>query len=203
MQACRKLTFIVAHEYTHHVYRHVSENDRLNPFLHISSCSGGSLEKQIDEVVADGYSIYHVLENSIVTTTGSGPNPFFSLNSDKSSLTPEQTIATVALVVAAYMFTLRECNLSLLTAYTLSHPPPPVRLELTMTESFLWARKFPALGEFLQRNFRALASAAARAMVGADKASHMWTDQRAFLESPAGQTYTQALINGVNKFKAS
>ena len=195
--------FIVAHEYTHHVYGHVSENDGLNPFLHISSCSGGSLAAQIDEVVADGYSIYHVLENSIVTTAGNGPNPFYSLNADKSSLTPEQTIAAVALAVAAYMFTLRECHLSLLTAYTLSHPPPPVRLELTMTESVLWARKFPTLGELLQRKFRALASVAARVIVGADKASRMWTEQRAFLASQAGQAYTQALINGVNKFKAS
>jgi hypothetical protein len=132
-----------------------------------------------------------------------GPNPFFSLNSDKSSLTHEQAIGMVALVVAAYMFTLRECEVSLLTAYTLSQPPPPVRLELVMTESFLWARKFPTLGEFLQRNFRAFASIAARVIVGEDRTSQIWKRQRPFLESAAGQAYTRALIDGVNKFKAS
>jgi len=195
--------FIVAHEYTHHVYGHVSEDDWLTPFLHISSCSGGSLAQQIDEIVADGYSIYHVLENNIVTTTANGPNPFFSLNSDGSSVNREQMVAIIAVVVAAYMFTLRECDLSILTVYTLSHPPPPVRLELVMTESFLWARKFPTLGAFLQHSFRALASVAARVIVGVDKAMQVWTQQRPFLQSPAGQAYTQALIDGVNKFKAS
>jgi hypothetical protein len=195
--------FVVAHEYTHHVYGHVSEDDWLSPFLHISACSGGSLAQQTDEVIADGYAIYHVLENNVVTTTANGPNPFFALNSDGSTVSDQQMVAMVAVVVAAYMFTLHECPLSLLTAYTLSHPPPPVRLELVMTEAFLWAREFPALGKFLQKNFLSLASVAAPVIVGQNKAKEMWGQQKPFLQSAVGKAYTQALIDSANKFKAS
>jgi hypothetical protein len=195
--------FIVAHEFTHHAYGHVSEDDWFTPFLHISSCSGGSLEQQTEELVADGYSMYHVLENFLVTIISNGPSPLLLLNSDNSALTQEQTLAMIVVAVAAYLFTLRECELSILTAYTLSHPPPLVRLEMVMTEAFLWARKFPTLAAFLQRNFNSLTSVSARAILGREKSAEVWDRQRPFLQSTAGESYTQALINGVNKFKAS
>lgn len=61
------MSFVMAHEYTHHVHGHVclpsAETGPPNEILD-TGCNG-DLEGQIKEIAADGYSVYHVLANII------------------------------------------------------------------------------------------------------------------------------------------
>jgi hypothetical protein len=49
--------FVITHEWAHHVHGHVADGGSLFP-SEILGNGGGSLESQVKEVVADGYSVY-------------------------------------------------------------------------------------------------------------------------------------------------
>jgi hypothetical protein len=195
--------FVVAHEYTHHVFGHTSESDALNVFLGMASPSiiTGSQWVQVDELVADGYAIYHVLANYVGKLNVNSPNQFFALNADKSCLTDEQMFATIVVTVAGLWLTWPEQKPDLVKIYGLDHPLVPARLKALMHESIGWCRQNRhELEEFMVGNFQALLSGAAQAVLG-EKSNQVWAEQTAFLKSPDGTRYVSALMNGVDRFR--
>jgi len=198
------IAFIVAHEHTHHIYGHVSEEDSKRLFLGITPLVyGAKFQQQVSELVADGHAIYTVLMNYIVTTNMNGSNSFYGLNADNSSLTDEQMLATVVVVVAAFLLMLPERELDEHVVYTLSHPPPPARLNSLMHEAVGWSsHNRPQLEAFLQVKFKALLGATAIAVLR-EKANQVWNGQTAFLKSPAGVAYVAELAKGVADFRKS
>jgi hypothetical protein len=188
------IAFIVAHEHTHHIYGHVSEEDSKRLFLGITPLVyGAKCQQQVSELVADGHAIYTVLMNYIVTTNMNGANSFYGLNANNSSLTDEQMLATVVVVIAAFLLRLPERDLDEHVVYTLSHPPPPARLNSLMHEAVGWSsHNRPQIEVFLQVNFQVLLEATAIAVLG-EKADQVWNQQTAFLKSPAGAIMCQSL----------
>ena len=58
------IAFVVGHEWAHHVHGHVIDDSSLLP-NEILGIGAGSLQDQIKEVVADGYSAHYALYNLI------------------------------------------------------------------------------------------------------------------------------------------
>jgi hypothetical protein len=130
-------SFILAHEYTHHVFGHLSEDEPANPFLSMSPpiSGNGSFGLQVDELVADGYALYHVLTNTIISSKVNEHNLFYALNADGSILSDKQLLATIVVTLTGYFLTLPEVDLSPINIYTLDHPPPPARVNSLMHEA--------------------------------------------------------------------
>ena len=188
--------FVVSHEYTHHVFGHCLDSNALNVFWGVASRSvvGSSQWGQVDELVADGYAIYHVLANYVGTLNVNSPNPFFALNPYNTCLTDEQMYATVIVTVAGFWLTWPEQKPDPIKIYALDHPLVPARLNALMQESIGWCRQNkPELEGFMVRSFQALMSGAAQAVLG-DKSNQVWNEQTAFLKSPEGAGHVKSRV---------
>ena len=199
------ISFVVAHEYTHIVHGHIvlpSAGSMFPNEILDAGCSA-DLEAQIQEVVADGYSIYHVLANFL---DGSGRSWLTVLNLDpvQTSIQDEVLLSLVVLAVGAYWFLRPSRALNSVDIYKCSHPPQVARMHCLIQEVMNWCRQNrPALQSFMTPNrFQQLMNAATQATLGMTGAQ-VCGEQVAFFQSEDGVRYRRALASGVNAYKES
>lgn len=198
------LAFIVSHEYTHHVHGHaVSELTSGSLFLHEILDAGHihNLDAQIQEVVADGYAIYHVLANFL---NGAGRSwlVVLGLSTAEVSTQDQVLLSLVVIAAGAYLVLRQPPPLSPADIYKLSHPPQIVRMECLMQEVLNWCRQNrPELQTFMTPSrYQQLMNAAIETS-SSDAAVHMFADQARFCRSESGQKYITELHQGVNAYK--
>lgn len=195
--------FVVAHEFTHHVHGHVCVlgADTLFPNEILDTGLKGNLKSQIREIVADGYSIYHVLANLFDGGRETAITAL-KLDAEEPSVQDEALLSLVVVAVGAYLFVRPLEKLNETEVYKDTHPPQVVRLDCIMQEAIHWCRQNrPQLQTWMTAaRFQELMNAAVEATVGLNGAQ-VAGDQAAFMKSEEGAKYHRALADGVNAYK--
>lgn len=194
--------FVVTHEWSHHVHGHVLDGGNLFP-AEILSHSGGSLESQIKEVVADGYSVYYELANLIC---GSGRRlilQHLGFDSEQPGLQDRVMFALFVIAVGGFMFMRPTPDLNQINIFAETHPPQAARMKLIMDEPIGWCRQNrPELESWMETQFQILMNAVAEAVLGVS-AAQAWGSQVAFLHSEKGRKYIADLATGVDYYRLS
>ena len=194
--------FIVAHEYTHIVHGHICTPVAAFFANEIQeTASRMSLKNQIEELVADGYSIYHVLANLFDSGRHTAIGALEGESLEVS--TQDQILLCLAIVaVAAYLFKRPLPRLTVTNIYRNSHPPQIVRMDLVMQEAKNWcSQNRPELREWMDpARFHKLIDAVTEATLGLTSAQ-VAGEQAAFMKSCDGKKYYGAIADGVNAYK--
>jgi hypothetical protein len=194
--------FVVAHEFTHHVHGHVSLPDAELAFPNeiLDAGRDGNMERQIEEIAADGYSVYHVLAN-LIDGSGRSALTLLKLDAEKSSVQDQILFALVVVAVGAYFFVRPAPDLD--DVYKLTHPPQAARMYFLMRESIGWCRQNrPALEVWMKSRFQNLMNAAAEATLG-KSGVQVWGDQTVLLKSEEGAKYIRELDEGIKAYRQS
>jgi hypothetical protein len=139
-----QLTFLLSHEYTHHIRQHCV-SDQESPlgiwteFLHDEAC--GSLSAQSQELDADGYAAYIVLHHLL-----RGERRESALRVLRSAVVT-QCIAGDELLLTCFLLAVwtflcafwREAADSA-SVYQLRHPPPPIRIKHLIRIAQVWSK---------------------------------------------------------------
>lgn len=192
--------FIVVHEYTHHVHGHVSSRggEAILPNEILDTGCEGNMKLQIQEIAADGYSIYHVLANTI---DGPGRSWLRALKLDAEHVIVQDEVlfALIVIAVGAYLFVRPAPDLNEIVQLT--HPPQAARMNFIMHEAVGWCRqKRPALEAWMEKQFPSLMNAAAEATLG-KSGPNVWEAQATFFKSEEGAKYINSLFEGIKAYK--
>ncbi len=200
------LSFVVAHEWSHHKHGHLGQlSSRGNIFQEVlDSGLVGSMDDQIREIAADGYSAFFVLTH-LFDEARSNFLPF--LKFDPSPL-PEVLdlvfLAFFVTAVAGYMLLRRADDLSAVNVYRFTHPPLAARLNFLMREVTAWcSHNRPVLEGWITANFDGLMNATSEAVLGFADYRQAWGNQIGFLKSAQGRQYTAALTDGIAAYRKS
>src|SRR5581483_1196111 len=127
------ISFIVAHEYTHHVHGHVimPAAGSLFPNEILDNGRSRDLAAQIQEAVADGYAVYHVLAN-FVDGPGRSWLVVLKLDGTGSNIQDQILLSLLVLAVGSYLFLRQPPPLNPEDLYKDSHPPHVIRMDFIM-----------------------------------------------------------------------
>jgi hypothetical protein len=195
-------SFVVSHEFTHHVHGHVTpERPRAAEYNEIEDSGvNGNIEVQVEEADADGYAVYHVLANLFDGTARSAVN-LLKLEEQSAARQDQVLFACVVLAIAAYLFLRPAPPLENPGIYNLTHPPQAARMNLLMYQAIAWCKQNrPDLVTWMTtERFQILMATAAFVLLG-DAGATVWQAQNEFLCSSDGKDYFKRLDAG---FKAT
>lgn len=192
-----QLSFLVAHEYTHHIHRHGvrSGNEATHIWTeHQRDNASGNLDCQARELEADGYAAYIVLSHVL-----RGDRRNSALAGLRAAALPD---------IAADEILLTCCILSLLaffcafwrgtsdavSIFRVTHPPPPVRIKYAIRVAEMWCGQNGSVPSswFARARFQELFRVAAQ--LSGEPIRLKWDTQMAFLGSPEGARYDEQLF---------
>lgn len=190
------LSFVVAHEYTHHVHGHVCPRGPEAMFHNeiLVGAETGGLERQTLEADADGYAAYHVLANLIDGGARSQAIALLKLEAEPASVQDEVLLSCFVVSVGAYLFVRPAPALDSVSIYELTHPPQAARMNCLIYQAMAWCKQNrPDLQTWMTLDrFQKLMNAAAEAAVGMS-GGLVWGAQTAFLRSEDGSEYFRKL----------
>lgn len=191
-----QLSFLVSHEYTHHVHRHIDQDgDGIagvwSEFLQDET--NGGIESQAQEIDADGYAIYLGLANLV---RGEGRrNALAQMGwQDLPSIDADEfLLMCFFLAVTAFFCALWPENIKMTSIGQFRHPPAPVRIEYAIRVAKMWCGQNRSVPEswFGAERFRALFHAAVEAI--GETTRHAWDAHILFLRSEEGAEYDRRL----------
>jgi hypothetical protein len=192
-----QLNFLVSHEYTHHIHRHCveSESGRSGLWTEFTRDeTGGSINSQAQELVADGYAIYlllaHLLRGerreSALAVLGGADMP--SLDGD------DLLLRCFFLALLGFFCSFWRGCPDIASIYQLRHPPAPVRIKSAIQVTEMWSSQNGSVPQswFASAKFQGLFSAAAEIIREAAKVE--WDIQMAVLRSAEGTQYDAQLF---------
>ena len=190
-----QLTFVVTHEYTHHVHGHFSQRAPGSAFFNeIVSGAAGNLEQQAFELDADGYAVYHVLAHLIA-----GPRreatEILSCKHAQASVQDEILFSSFVMAVGAFLYVLPPASVDPSEVYNRSHPLQAARMRWVMNNAINWCKQNDrlALAAYMTVNrFQSLMLVVATAISGMN-GGRDWREQTAFLKSQDGSKYLKQL----------
>lgn len=196
-----QLSFLVSHEYTHHVHRHIDQySDGIagvwSEFL--PDETNGGINSQAQEIDADGYAIYLSLANLI---RGAGRHSALEqLGLEQLGFPDVPSIEADELLLLCFFLALtalfsalwRE-NIEMTSIEQFSHPPAPVRIEYAIRIAQMWCDQNGSVPHswFSAERFQSLFRAAVEAIGGATRQA--WDAHILFLRSEEGVKYDQRL----------
>lgn len=196
--------FIVMHEWTHHVHGHVCPEgvETIFPNEIMDSGCNGNMKIQIEEIAADGYSVYYML-TFLINGGGRSWLTLLKLDAEQASVQDEVLFALIVVAVGAYLFVRPAPDLNRIDIYKETHPPQVARMSFIIEEAFRWCRKNrPALEAWMKGRFLNYINAVVEVTLDKNGAQ-VWGDQMAFLESEEGAKYVSALGEGLNDYRQS
>jgi hypothetical protein len=194
------VAFIVLHEWAHHVHGHVPETVFLNEILD-SGCNG-NMERQIEEIAADSYSVCRVL-SFLINGDGRSWLTLLKLDAEQANVQDEVLFALVVVAVGAYLFFCPVPDLKRIDIYKIEHPPQVARMSFIIKEAFRWCEQMrPELEAWMRERFRNFMNAAVEATLKKSGAQ-VWEDQLVFFESEEGNKYVRALGEDFNAYRQS
>jgi hypothetical protein len=190
-----QLTFLVSHEYTHHVHEHVPGEQIGGIWTEFFEEEAiGGLDSQAQELNADGYAIYLVLANFV---RGGGRQGALMQLGRPNLLNPDADellfmcffVALTGLFCALWPEDIRTDSIG-----KLGHPPAPVRIEYGIRIAKMWCSQNESLPEswFGAERFNALFRAGVEAIGGTTPGT--WDAHIAFLQSDPGAEYNRQLL---------
>jgi hypothetical protein len=191
-----QLTFVVTHEYTHHVHGHLSERALGSPVFNeiASSSESGNLEMQAFEMDADGYAVYHVLSH-LITGPRREATMLLSCKHAPASVQDEILFSSFVMAMGAFLLVLSPSSVDLSRVYTRTHPLPAARMNWIMRHATGWCKQNgrSALITYMASNtFQATMAVVERAISGIRPAND-WREQTVFLKSEEGSKYLKEL----------
>jgi len=192
-----QLTFLVSHEYTHHVHRHCDG--------HADTVAGawteftqnettGGLDQQAQELDADGFAIYLALTNFL---RGGGRESALAQLGQQNLQSVEADELLLKCFFAAMMSlfcALWPEHIPITAIRGFRHPPAPVRIEYAIRVAKMWCSQNGSVPEswFGAERFQQVFSAASGVITGV--ARGQWDTQVEFLRSVDGAKYDQVLL---------
>jgi hypothetical protein len=199
-------SFVVAHEWSHHKHGHLGQISGREKIFHevLDSGLAGSIDDQIKEIAADGYSAFFVLTH-LFDERRSGFLPFLRFDpSPPPEVLDQVFLAFFVVAVAGYMFLRPAHDLNGVDVYRFTHPPAAARLNFLMREVAAWcSHNRPALEGWITAHFNALMNATVQAICGVSDYRRVWANQISFLGSHEGRQYTATLADGIAAYRKS
>jgi hypothetical protein len=199
-----QLSFLISHEYTHHVHRHRGMDVRgiqllWNEFEE-NEVSGG-LESQAQEVDADGYAIFLALAHYV---RGAGRKSVISqlgIEDLPSAQVDELLLTCFILALTAFFCAVWRDDLEVESIRQLKHPPAPVRIEYAKRVARMWCGQNGFVSDqwSSDERFQRLFRAALDALGGTTRLS--WDAHIAFLQSEEGTKYDQELLQRFDEIR--
>lgn len=200
------LSFIVTHEFTHHVHGHVLTHQSESTFFSefTNGNNNANLDRQAEEADADGYAAYHILANFIDTEARRSFSAVLKLGSVSPNALDQAVFSCFVIVAGAFLFSRPPVDISEENIYTLTHPPQAARLDYLMRHSINWCKENrPALVEWMtNERFQSIMRAVAEATWGMN-GGFSWDSQTVFLRSDEGTTYFRDLSKRIDAQKAA
>jgi hypothetical protein len=193
------LSFLVLHEYTHHVHGHLDPRGSEPVFLDeiLDFDQPGDLEQQALEVDADGYAVYLVLNNLILGSARSSALIFLKLDAEPESVQDEVLFSCFVVAVGACLYVRPPAVVNSTKIYTLTHPPQAERMNRLMQQAMRWCQqvRVDLVTWMTLPRFQRLMTTAAEATLG-ESGGINWAAQTAFLMSRDGREYAR-MLDGV------
>jgi len=192
-----QLSFLVSHEYTHHVHRHCVENQSgviglWTEFLHDGT--SGSLNSQAEELDADGYAAYLVLAHLLRGDMRSSALAELGRSDLQGTDGDELLLTCFFLAVLAFFCEFWHGEIDMASVYRFRHPPPPVRITYMIRVAEMWCGQNACVPQswFDPTRFQELFRAAAEVIE--ENARKTWDAQMSFLRGTDGVRYDQQLL---------
>jgi len=199
-----QLSFLVSHEYTHHVHRHSVEseagvNGLWTEFLRDEA--GGTIHSQAQELDADGYAIYLVLAHLL---RGGRRESALALlgGTDAPGLDGDELLLTCFfLALLAFFCAFWHGGVDMASIYEFRHPPPPVRIKYVIQVAEMWSCQNESVSRswFVPARFQALFGAAADVI--SRTARQEWDAQMSFLRGADGSRYDGQLFEKFERIR--
>lgn len=197
-----QLTFLVSHEYTHHVHQHVPREEIgeiWTEFFQEKAVCG--LDSQAQELDADGYALYLVLANFV--RGGGRTGALLQLGRlDSGNADVDEFLFICVFVALTGLFcALWPKNICTGSIAKLRHPPAPVRIEYAIRVAELWCSQNESLPKswFAAERFRTIFAAGAEAIDLATRQG--WDAHISFLQSEAGTKYDRLLLERFERIR--
>jgi hypothetical protein len=188
MQFC----FVMSHEYSHLVRRHLDEQPVHAAVLGEALC-------QAQELDADGYGIYH---NLAYFLNGCGRRLASQLLKISSAKALENSILSCFLLAGMIQFCARWAGkIHVESDLSAEHPPLPLRIEYTILFVEMWCREVGAMSTAwtTDGSLKEYFSAAARLFP--DGAKTAWNQQIAWLKSPCSEQYRTEIRRSIHRLR--
>jgi len=199
-----QLTFLVSHEYTHHVHRHCGRDQIGEAGLWTEFAKeelDGAIDRQARELDADAYAIYLVLSNFI--RGGGRKGALVQLGRQHlPDIDADSLILTCFFVaVIAFFGELWPEDIRVDSIWQLTHPPAPVRIDFAIRVARMWSGQNECVSESwfgaerLQEIFEAVLSTYAGAM------RQGWDAHVAFFRGEEGIKYNRRLLDSFDTLR--
>jgi len=207
-----QLSFVFAHEYTHIVHGHTLPATPESMFAdEIKNGGEGNIELQAQEVDADGYASFLVLNDLlngprralIVQRFGLEERPFH-FRQPQSELEDLTLFGAFVLALGGYFYLRVPDVLDNVSVYNLTHPPQAVRMVFAMRVAMAVAtqNREHIASKMTPEKAEMFMGVTAKALHGSG-GTVSWDDQNAFYRSEQGQNYTARLTECVKNMPPS
>jgi hypothetical protein len=191
-----QLSFLVSHEYTHHVHRHIDQGESGLAGVWTEFSKGdtnGGIDSQAQELDADGYAIYLALANLVRGGGRRSALEQLGRQDLPSTDADELLLMCFFLAIAAFFCALWPENIETTSIEQLGHPPAPVRIEYAIRVAQMWGGQngVPQLW-FGAERFQSLFRTAAEAIGGTTRQA--WDEHISFLHGEEGAKYDRLLF---------
>jgi hypothetical protein len=181
-----ELTFLVSHEFTHHVHEHLPAPfsrglEMWREFGNVGS-GGSRLEEQAQEADADAYAVYIALNHLIAEGGRAVVGSLFTENAKSDGNADEGLFALFLVAVGAVLFALDANVFDVSRVYTRQHPPEALRMNYVMHSAKSWRNQNrPLLERWISLEiFQTAMAAVAEALFGPAGRTN-WSEQTRFL----------------------
>lgn len=192
-----QLTFLVSHEYTHHVHRHCDgyEDGMAGEWTEFQQVgTSGGMECQAQELDADAYAIYLVLANFV--RGGGRSGALVQIEKQSLSGVEGDSLLLMYFVVAVtgLFCAFWSENIEMESVWQFRHPPAPVRIDYAIRVAQMWCGQNESVSqawfaaERLQGIFRAVLQTIGKTTQEA------WDAQISFLCGEEGKKYDRRLL---------
>jgi hypothetical protein len=192
-----QLSFLVSHEYTHHVHRHVDGAGDGPPGAWTEFTrddTDGGIDSQAQELDADAYAIYLALANFIRGAGRLGALTQLGQQSLPSVDADELLLKCFFLAITSLFCARWPEKIAITSICQFRHPPAPVRIEFAIRVAQMWCGQNAAVSHswFEAERFRGLFRAATDAIGG--NTPQQWDAHISFLRSEEGSKYDRELL---------
>jgi hypothetical protein len=189
------LSFVVAHEFSHHKYGHVPDYDSTPT---TAQSTMGSSMQQVDELWVDGFALSLLLAHYVER-----PNAHLDILSALRlyALTcpEEQVLGTIFTAIAGYFLSRPLHKPNFARMFVWEHPLELARLwQLKRVAAVRFSEVKPELELFVSSNFQRLIQTTAIVMLDAE-GNQTWQEQIDFLLSAPGEAYYNAPISHIEQ----
>lgn len=194
------VSFVVTHEYAHHYWGHI-DTALLQSLDEFTSSEKAGLDRQVREVVADGYAAYLVMEQLLQGDLRQVFVSALGLHESSHAKQSRALLSLLVLVVGSFFALYMTAPFDSTRALTATHPPPATRMAFLMEHVQLFVRQNPPVGLkdwFDGHIYRSLVRAATDEVSPA-----IWLDESRFRASEDGGRYVDELTRRVNAAKTA